>query len=124
MNYQDREIIKVCDDLMELIPQVQKRRLQMSNLGGSCEAPLRQSQVSEEQGRIGDLMTTLSEGISKLEQRIEVCLRGKTPPPPEKSEKCKTESPKVELANRLSIHGEDLQRQIYRIRDITERCEL
>ena len=31
MDYQDREIIKVCDDLLELIPQVQKRRQQMGD---------------------------------------------------------------------------------------------
>ena len=82
--------------------------------------PTRQSQVSEQQAKIGELMTQLSEEIGKLEQRLQVCLRQN--PPCEKEEK--KDSPKVELANRLSILAEDLERQVCRIRGITERCEL
>lgn len=93
----------------------------MSNLGQDC-TPTRQSQVSEQQARIGELMTSLSEEIGKLEQRLQVCLR--LNPPCEKGENIKKDNPKVELANRLSIHAEDLQRQVYRIKDITDRCEL
>jgi len=47
----------------------------MGNFGQQDCAPTRQSQVGEQQARIGELMTNLSEEIGKLEQRLQVCLR-------------------------------------------------
>lgn len=95
----------------------------MGNLGQEG-APTRQSQVGEERAKIGEIMTQLSEAIGILEQRLQVCLRQDLKPCDESKKSEKVISEKVELANWLSIHAEDLQKQVYRIREIFERCEL
>lgn len=82
----------------------------------------RQSQVVEEKTIIGKLMTELSEEICKLEQRLQSCLR-QEPSGGIGLEK-KENSTKVELADWLSTHGKDIQRQIYQVRGIIEKCEL
>ena len=90
--------------------------------GGNSCVPIRQTQVLEEQQKIGAFMTELSEEVSKLEQRLQVCLRQE--PKGENAGNERKNAPKVELANWLSIHADDIQKQFYRIRNIIERCEL
>lgn len=83
----------------------------------------RQSQVTEEKCKVGNITGALSEAISKLEERLKSCLRNIPA-----MEKCALEvekkSVKVEFADWLSTHAEDLERQLKRVMDIMERCEL
>ena len=82
----------------------------------------KQTQVATEQARIGNLMINLSDQIGRLEQRINCCLRQEPSIPSAPGNK---KSPSlVELASWLSVHAEDIQRQIIRIEDIINRCEL
>ena len=91
----------------------------MSIVGATT--PTRESQVGEEREKIGRQMAQLSEEISNLEQRLQSCLKQSG-----EKEACEKKNPqqKVELANWLYTHGEDLDKQIYRIKSIFDRCEL
>lgn len=100
MNYQDREIIKVCDDLLELIPQVQKRRLQME---GKVERPKSWGELNQDQKiercreEIKNLQKRLSWDLRRLDKKVELLLQHQHLP---SGEVCK----KVE---RFDFSGED-----------------